>query len=57
VAPLVDAGGVSIEGLDEGEGGDGDVYLDVGVEGKRGVGAEDAVPETLSITGFVWAEP
>ena len=57
MAPLVDAGGVSIEGLDEGEGGDGDVYLDVGVEGKRGVGAEDSVPETLSITGFVWAEP
>ena len=56
-APLVDAGGVSSVGEVEDEIGDGDVYLDVDVEGKRGVGVEDAVPETLSITGFVWAEP
>lgn len=54
-APLVDAIGVSSEGLDEGKGGD--VYLEVGVWVEVEVGVGHGVPETPSITGFVWAEP
>jgi len=56
-APLVDAGGVSSVGEVEAESEGGGVYLEVEVGVEVGVGVGHVVPEMLSITGFVWAEP